>query len=308
MLPTRLVVRDSSGLSAWPGAMEQRGGAQVPLVLLATSRGWAEGDPRHGRWTPPSRRTAWPPAGSSGTTSASTGDGRVVAVRSTWDYDGRRGEFLGWASGVGPALLNGVSVFRWNTDKRYLIDLQQAACRSSDRDRRHRLRRARRRGQVRARRGQTGSAHGRAWRSSRTAGCVAAAGDGHQGPWVVQPLVDSIHRRRDVGVRDRRPARQCQVQKMPSRRDIPRARGIRRHVAVGRADRKKAASLAASAVATVVDLLGEEIVYARVDMMRYRDQLVVSEVELTEPGLYLDVLPLNAAVRRGGRAGLPRAW
>ncbi len=28
--------------------------------------------------------------------------------------------------------------------------------------------------------------------------------------------------------------------------------------------------------------------------MRYQGRLVVSEVELTEPGLYLDVLPTNA--------------
>ena len=52
--------------------------------------------------------------------------------------------------------------------------------------------------------------------------------------------------------------------------------------------------LAAEAIATVVDLLGDEIVYGRVDMMRYQGALVVSEVELTEPGLYLDVLPANA--------------
>ena len=36
--------------------------------------------------------------------------------------------------------------------------------------------------------------------------------------------------------------------------------------------------------------------------MRYDGRLVVSELELIEPGLYLDVLPGNAAaVRRRGR-------
>ena len=36
--------------------------------------------------------------------------------------------------------------------------------------------------------------------------------------------------------------------------------------------------------------------YARVDQMRLEDgTLVVSELEVTEPGLYLDVLPGNGA-------------
>jgi glutathione synthase/RimK-type ligase-like ATP-grasp enzyme len=58
---------------------------------------------------------------------------------------------------------------------------------------------------------------------------------------------------------------------------------------------EEAAALAADAVAAVVDLLGQEVVYGRVDLMRLDGRLVVSEVELTEPGLYLDVLPANAA-------------
>jgi hypothetical protein len=34
--------------------------------------------------------------------------------------------------------------------------------------------------------------------------------------------------------------------------------------------------------------------YGRVDLMRYGGRLVISELELVEPGLYLDVLPANA--------------
>ena len=126
---------------------------------------------------------------------------------------------------------------------------------------------------------------------------------------MVQRLVDSIHHdgETSVFVIAGRPV--SQVQKMPSRRDI------RVHEEYGGTSRsveltEKAASLAASAVATVVDLLGEEIVYARVDMMRYRDQLVVSEVELTEPGLYLDVLPLNALpfAEAVATRAYPRTW
>ena len=49
------------------------------------------------------------------------GSGAVV-VRSTWDYQERRNEFLGWASRV-PSLCNPAEIVGWNTDKRYLVEL-----------------------------------------------------------------------------------------------------------------------------------------------------------------------------------------
>ena len=43
-------------------------------------------------------------------------------------------------------------------------------------------------------------------------------------------------------------------------------------------------------------VLGVPLDYGRVDMMRLADgRLAVSELELVEPGLYLDVVPENAA-------------
>lgn len=291
--------------------MEQRGEAQVPLVLLATSREWSEGEPGHGALDAAlaaqglaSRWVQWDDL------TVDWGTAEVVAVRSTWDYDGRLGEFLGWASGVGPALLNGVNVFRWNTDKRYLVELQKAglpvvptvACDTVF--------------EVRAAADEFGLAVvkprvGAGGRGLEVVsdGRVWLPREGHPGPWVVQPLVESIHHdgETSVFVIAGRPV--SQVQKMPSTTDI------RVHEEYGGTSRsveltEKAASLAAEAVATVVDLLGEEIVYGRVDMMRYQDRLVVSEVELTEPGLYLDVLPLNAlpfAEAIAARA-YPKTW
>lgn len=51
----------------------------------------------------------------------------VVVVRSTWDYAERLPEFLAWADrvGVDTVLLNSADVLRWNTDKRYLADLER---------------------------------------------------------------------------------------------------------------------------------------------------------------------------------------
>jgi hypothetical protein len=49
----------------------------------------------------------------------------LVVVRSTWDYVERREEFLAWADAV-PRLANPASVLRWNTEKRYLVRLDDA--------------------------------------------------------------------------------------------------------------------------------------------------------------------------------------
>ena len=57
----------------------------------------------------------------------------------------------------------------------------------------------------------------------------------------------------------------------------------------------EAARLSVAAVRTAEDLLGVPLPYARADLMRLDDgRLALSELEITEPGLYLDVLPANA--------------
>src|SRR5690606_19903515 len=48
----------------------------------------------------------------------------LVVVRSTWDYVARREEFLAWAERL-PHALNPAAVLRWNTDKRYLAELER---------------------------------------------------------------------------------------------------------------------------------------------------------------------------------------
>jgi hypothetical protein len=49
----------------------------------------------------------------------------LAVVRSCWDYAWRLEEFLAWAGSV-PRLRNAVEVLRWNTDKRYLRDVERA--------------------------------------------------------------------------------------------------------------------------------------------------------------------------------------
>lgn len=49
----------------------------------------------------------------------------LAVLRSPWDYPARRDEFVAWAARV-PRLANPAHVVAWNTDKRYLADLDTA--------------------------------------------------------------------------------------------------------------------------------------------------------------------------------------
>jgi glutathione synthase/RimK-type ligase-like ATP-grasp enzyme len=49
----------------------------------------------------------------------------LAVVRSCWDYAHRRGDFLAWAQRV-PRLANPAATIAWNTDKRYLRELERS--------------------------------------------------------------------------------------------------------------------------------------------------------------------------------------
>jgi hypothetical protein len=49
----------------------------------------------------------------------------LAVLRSTWDYAGRRDQFVAWAHTV-PRLANPAAVVEWNTDKHYLRELAAA--------------------------------------------------------------------------------------------------------------------------------------------------------------------------------------
>ncbi|MCG6497313.1 RimK family alpha-L-glutamate ligase [Kitasatospora sp. A2-31] len=51
----------------------------------------------------------------------------LAVIRSTWDYSERLGEFLAWADATARAtrLFNPAPVVRWNSDKRYLLELAE---------------------------------------------------------------------------------------------------------------------------------------------------------------------------------------
>jgi len=228
----------------------------------------------------------------------------LVAVRSTWDYMLRPAEFLAWAAEVDRAgrLLNGARVFAWNLDKVYLSglgDLPVVPTRDAV-------------DLVALRAGVTefGTAVVKPRIGAGGAGVLVVDDPADprlgqeiqdhpelptaRGPWVVQPLVESVRTEGETSVFVLDGRAISQVDKLPSGGEV------RVHEHFGGATtavplREEAAALAVRAFAAVGDLLGRPLDYGRVDQMRLADgTLVVSELEVTEPGLYLDVLPDNA--------------
>jgi glutathione synthase/RimK-type ligase-like ATP-grasp enzyme len=216
----------------------------------------------------------------------------LVAARSTWDYDTRLPEFLAWADSLGSRLLNGAAVFRWNTDKSYLCDLADAGVpvvptRS--------VLRVEDLGAAIAEFGEAVvkpaiGAGGRGIDIARAGAPYTPVG---RGPWVVQPLVETVRTLGETSVFVLGGRATSQVHKLPG------AGEIRVHEHFGGTSRPvdlaaAPASLSVHALAVATELIGEGVAYGRVDLMEYAGQWVVSELELTEPGLYLDVLPSNA--------------
>jgi glutathione synthase/RimK-type ligase-like ATP-grasp enzyme len=226
----------------------------------------------------------------------------LVAVRSTWDYHRRTAEFLAWARKVETEtrLLNGSDVFAWNADKGYLVELaDDVACVPTalldDATLVRGLQAAVDRwGQVvvkpRTGAGGVGVVVASSVRDERLEGLTAA-------PWVVQPVVESVRTTGETSVHVFAGRAASQVDKVVAAAD---GQGeIRVHELYGGSSRavelgREQAALAEAAVAAAQQRWGGELTYARVDMMVWDGAWAVSELELIEPGLYLDVDPANA--------------
>lgn len=224
----------------------------------------------------------------------------LVAVRSTWDYHRRAAEFLAWARHTETvvALLNGASVFAWNADKAYLLELAGLVpvvpTRLLDEA-----------GLVEdLRAGLT--EHGTVVVKPRTGAggvgvvVVADLDDPRleglvAGPWLMQPLVGSVRTHGETSVHVFAGRAVSQVDKRPAGGEE-----IRVHELYGGSSRavplaEDAAAAAEAVVAAATGLLGQGLDYARVDLVRWDGRWVVGELELIEPGLYLDVDPAGAA-------------
>jgi glutathione synthase/RimK-type ligase-like ATP-grasp enzyme len=278
----------------------------VPQVLLVTSSTWPDGEPGAAAldavladrgidapwvvWDDPA--VDWAAAD-------------LVSVRSTWDYIERHEEFVAWARRVDAVapLLNSADVFAWNVDKAYLAGLGDdlpvvPTLTASTVEELAAGVREFGTAVVKPRIGAGGSgvmvvddpADPRLGQEIKDHPELPAG----RGPWVVQPLVASVRTEGEtsVFVLDGRVV--SQVDKLPVGEEI------RVHEHFGGSSRPvplrdEAAEVALAGMAAAERVLGERLDYGRVDMMRLDDgRLAVSELELTEPGLYLDVLPANA--------------
>ena len=225
----------------------------------------------------------------------------LVAVRSTWDYVSRPGEFLDWAASLDQArLLNGADVFAWNHDKRYLADLGDLpAVPTLVADDRDSVSRA--------------VAH---FGTAVVKPCVGAGGAGLivvtdpddprlgqpvrsrpdypevDGPWVVQPLVESIRTHGEVSVYVLDGRLVQRFDKSPGADDVRVNEEFGGQVRA--AEMGDVGGLAMRAHDAMAERFGRPMDYLRVDLLRWGGDWVVSELELIEPGLYLDVSPANA--------------
>jgi len=222
----------------------------------------------------------------------------LVAVRSTWDYHRRLPAFLAWARAVEKVapLLSGADVFEWNADKAYLLELAEVlpVVPTSLLDDGTLIT-----GLVAAvERWGTVVVKPRIGAGGR--GVVVVSGiddwrlfDLAASPWVVQPLVESVHTVGETSVYVLGGRAVSQVDKSV-------AGGVdgevRVHEMYGGSSRPvpldpDRARIAEHAVQVAARMLDADLGYARVDLMFWDGAWVVSELELIEPGLYLDVDP-----------------
>jgi len=216
----------------------------------------------------------------------------LVAVRATWDYDVRLEEFLAWARSV-PRVLNGAEVFAWNTDKVYLVELGVAGLPVvptisvfGPEDLLPAI------AGIRRDHGTQAVVKPRVGAGGRGV-VVAGQGEVGTGPWVVQPLIASVRTEGEYSVYVIGGEPRSMVRKHTAGDEIR----VHEHyggstLPVPRS--AEATDLARRAVRTAEQLLRTRLDYARVDLLRLADgRLAVSELELTEPGLYLEELPEN---------------
>jgi glutathione synthase/RimK-type ligase-like ATP-grasp enzyme len=226
----------------------------------------------------------------------------LVAVRSTWDYVTRQTEFLAWAASLDQArLLNGADVFTWNHDKRYLADLDDLPVVPSVlADDRAGLAEAV---------AHFGTAVVKPRVSAGGAGLIVVSDPDDPrlgrpvrshpdypevgGPWLVQPLVESIRSLGEVSVYVLDGRLTQRFDKLPAEGDVrvhEEFGGRVRAVGMG-----EVGDLVLQAHAAMGRRFGRPMDYLRVDLLQWEGEWVVSELELIEPGLYLDVSAANAA-------------
>lgn len=272
--------------SALPGSM--------PLILLATSRDFPHGEPgvsnliaalakqdiiaKCAIWDDPDVR--W-------------GDADLIAIRSTWDYQDKLTRFLDWVESNSINMLHGPHIFRWNTNKSYLLGLCDLGVPIVP------TRYATTIQQLKDILGQEGKHVVKPATGGSGVGVEATRSNDPgwspslPGPWVVQPFVESVLNEGETTVFIIGGKITAQISKIPAKGEFrvhEEYGGQVTRVAITR----EAEDIAHQAYYAAEKILESSLSYARLDLLRYKGQLVVSEVEITEPQLCFDVIPEHA--------------
>lgn len=227
---------------------------------------------------------------------------RMVVVRSPWDYERRRDAFLSWALEVAGQthLVNTARVLEWNTDKIYLLALAEAGLPvvpTIGAEDESELPVAIATFEIAVVKPRVGAGGRGVVVFDGEPGGPAGLDESQlqTGPWIVQPLVESVRTEGETSVFVLGGEVVSQVQKRPGPGEIRVHESYGGHSEAAEVT-QEARALALSTVGVAEDLLGVGLPYARVDCMRLEDgRLGLSELEVAEPGLYLDLVPGNAA-------------
>jgi glutathione synthase/RimK-type ligase-like ATP-grasp enzyme len=227
----------------------------------------------------------------------------VAVVRTTWDYRWDRDAFVDWAAATGAltTLVNPPDVLRWNTHKSYLLELEErgapvvptAWLGAGDTIDLAALLRARGWGSAVVKPAVGAGSEG-LWRvdaddvdaGAAHLDALLAAGDA-----LVQPYLPAVEERGELSVVVVDGQVTHAVRKIPGNGDFRVQREFGARAVVERPS-EDAARLAR----WVVEATGADLLFARVDLLEDDDgALQVTELEATEPDLYLVLAPEAAA-------------
>jgi glutathione synthase/RimK-type ligase-like ATP-grasp enzyme len=231
----------------------------------------------------------------------------AVLVRTVWDYFQRYTEFLHWLDqldALGVPTVNDSRLLRWNSDKRYLLELARLGVEIIPTRLAHT---AELPATLQALRAQEvvvkPAVSGGAWRTLRgTAGDAAfaqAVAALPEGDWLVQPFVAEIQRDGEWSLLFFDGDYSHAVRKLPKPGDY-RVQG-EHGGSVELAEAPAPALAAAQAVLAAVARAGHaETAYARIDGVMQGGRFLLMEAELIEPFLHLAMRP-DAAERYAER-------
>jgi glutathione synthase/RimK-type ligase-like ATP-grasp enzyme len=216
----------------------------------------------------------------------------LVVVRSTWDYAERRDAFVAWAAAL-PRVLNELEVLTWNTDKRYLRELERAGVSvvpTSFLEPGEPFEAPHGRFVVKPA-VSAGARHSARYEPGRAAEARAhvARLHGLGRAVMVQPYLDGVETHGETGIVYIGGSYSHSVRKaallLPGQ---PPGEALYLEEQVERARPSEAECAVAEATLRVAP---EGLLYARVDLVPGPEGPVVLEVELTEPSLWLGYAP-----------------